>query len=347
MGAAIARADTLDPSRYPVVASQSVLAVSARQAGDPPADYLVRGLDDSFLDHTTFGLGAIAAGYTNSEQVWAAMRDQPGLAVVDTSVVPRHDNFGFALAPPDLKLHGVYVDDSGFQPIPLTVRDEQTGRTVRLTVIGVLKDTAPLEMVGISTSQATLESAFPGRVQPTIHYFVTAPGVDPGRAASDLERAFLSKGLEAQSIHDVIHDAVEASVTFNRLILAFMGLGLIVGVAALGVISARSVVERRQQIGVLRAVGFRRRMVQASFLIESSMISLTALVVGTALGLVLAYNIVADSQRQPSWSNVTLVVPWMNLAIVFAVVYAVSIVATLAPAMRASRIEPAEALRYE
>src|SRR6185436_15421615 len=65
MQAAIARADTLDPSRYPVVASQSVLAVSARQAGDPPADYLVRGLDDSFLDHTTFGLGAIAAGYTN------------------------------------------------------------------------------------------------------------------------------------------------------------------------------------------------------------------------------------------------------------------------------------------
>ena len=202
-------------------------------------------------------------------------------------------------------------------------------------------------MVGISTSQTTLESAFPGRVQPTIHYFATAPGVDPDRAASDLERAFLSKGLEAQSIHDVIHDAVEASLTFNRLILAFMGLGLIVGVAALGVISARSVVERRQQIGVLRAVGFRRRMVQASFLIESSMISLTALVVGTALGLILAYNIVSDSQKQPSWSNVTLVVPWMNLAIVFAVVYVVSIVATLAPAMRASRIQPAEALRYE
>ena len=44
--------------------------------------------------------------------------------------------------------------------------------------------------------------------------------------------------------------------------MGFMGLGLIVGVAALGVISARAVVERRQQIGVLRAIGFRRRMVQ-------------------------------------------------------------------------------------
>ena len=55
-----------------------------------------------------------------------------------------------------------------------------------------------------------------------------------------------------------------------------MGLGLVVGVAALGVITARSVVERRQQIGVLRAIGFQRRMVQLSFLLESSFIALTS-----------------------------------------------------------------------
>ena len=59
-----------------------------------------------------------------------------------------------------------------------------------------------------------------------------------------------------------------------------MMLGLVVGVAALGVISARAVVERRQQIGVLRAIGFRRGMVQAVFLIESSFIALTSIVVG-------------------------------------------------------------------
>ena len=50
-----------------------------------------------------------------------------------------------------------------------------------------------------------------------------------------------------------------ANLTFNRLIQGFLGLGLIVGVAALGVISARAVVERRQQIGVMRAIGFRTR----------------------------------------------------------------------------------------
>jgi hypothetical protein len=51
------------------------------------------------------------------------------------------------------------------------------------------------------------------------------------------------------------------------------------------VITARSVVERRQQIGVLRAIGFRRRMVQWSFLVESSFIALTSI------------------EQQPSWSN--------------------------------------------
>ena len=66
--------------------------------------------------------------------------------------------------------------------------------------------------------------------------------------------------------------------------MGFMGLGLIVGVAALGVISARSVVERRQQIGVLRAIGFRKRMVQLAFLLESSFVALSAIVVGTGLG---------------------------------------------------------------
>jgi putative ABC transport system permease protein len=126
-----------------------------------------------------------------------------------------------------------------------------------------------------------------------------------------------------------------------------MGLGLIVGVAALGVISARAVVERRQHIGVLRAIGFRRRMVQAVFLLESTFVALTSIVVGTALALVLSYNIIEDTKNQPSWQNITLVVPWANLALIFGVVYAVALAATLAPALRASRVVPAEALRYQ
>jgi putative ABC transport system permease protein len=348
MAAALKGAPGVSASEFTAVGSQSVLAVDAKQvgAGRPPETYLVRGLDAPFLEHTTFGLGGIARGYSSAEEVWSALRSRPGLAVVDSTIVPRRDNWNFGVLP-DFRLSGFYFEEGAFEPIPVEVVDKQTGNRVRLTVIGILKDTAPMEMVGISASEETLANAFPGRVRPTIHYFATAPGVDAGDAAASLEAAFLANGLEAESIQQVVDDAVAASLTFNRLIQGFLGLGLLVGVAALGVISARAVVERRQQIGVMRAIGFRRRMVQAAFLLESSFVALTAIVVGTVLGLLLAWNIVRDQRAQPSWENLELVVPWVNLAVIFLVVYAVAVAATLAPAIRASRVRPAEALRYQ
>jgi putative ABC transport system permease protein len=348
MRAALRRAPGIDASQFTAVGSQSVLAVEAKQLGTarPRETYLVRGLDDSFLRHTTFGLGAIATGYTSSAQVWNAVRTHPGLAVVDSTIVPRRDNFNFGPAP-DFALSGFTFEDGTFDPIPIDVLDKQTGHGTRLTVIGVLKDTAPLEMLGISSSESTLAAAFPGRVRPTVHYFALAPGVDPKQAAAHLESAFLANGLDAESIQQVVDDAIAASLTFNHLIQGFLGLGLLVGVAALGVISARAVVERRQQIGVMRAIGFRRRMVQAAFLLESSFVALTAILVGTPLGLLLAWNIVRDQREQPSWENLQLVIPWANLGLIFLVVYAVAVAATLVPAVRASRITPSEALRYQ
>ena len=120
------------------------------------------------------------------------------------------------------------------------------------------------------------------------------------------------------------------------------------GVAALGVISARSVVERRQQIGVLRAIGFQRGMVQLAFMLEASFIALTAIVVGSALGLTVARNVIADSADQPSYQGALhFAAPWTHLALVFVAVLAAALLTTLAPAARAARVHPAEALRYE
>jgi hypothetical protein len=100
-------------------------------------------------------------------------------------------------------------------------------------------------------------------------------------------------------------------------------------------------------LAVFGAFGFRQGMVQAVFLIESSFIALTSIAAGTILGLILAENIVHDSAKQPSWENLTLVVPWGTFGVVFLAVYAVALAATLAPAIRASRVRPAEALRYQ
>jgi putative ABC transport system permease protein len=346
MRAALRRSPTLDLASFRIVSSASSLPVKAAQDGETPQSYLVRGFDAAFLTHTTYGLAARARGYASAAAVWRALVRTPGLAVVDSMTVPRRGQL-IGAVPPKFQLHGFYMEDRTFAPVHVAVRDPQTGRSVRLTVIGVLAETAPQELFGIFTSQATLAAAFGGRVTPTSYLFTLAPGADAEATAKTLESAFLAHGMQADALETVLHDAVGASLTFDRMIMGFMGLGLVVGVAALGVISARAVVERRQQIGVLRALGFRRRMVQATFLLESSFIALTSILVGTALGITLAYIVVLDSRRSPSWEHMPFAVPWATLVVVFLAVYLVALATTLAPARRASRVYPAEALRYQ
>jgi putative ABC transport system permease protein len=201
-------------------------------------------------------------------------------------------------------------------------------------------------MVGISTSQGTLATLGPAAA-PTVWYFKVAAGVDPVREADKLEATFLDSGMQATAQSDALHDAVSGSLTFQYLILGFLGLGLVIGVAALGVISARSVVERRRQIGVLRAIGFQARMVQMSFLVESLFVTLIGVVAGTVLGLWVAFNVVQDSAGKPGWQNLQLQPPWTALAVILGVVIASSLVTTWLPSIRASRTYPAAALRYE
>src|SRR5207248_1723045 len=75
-------------------------------------------------------------------------------------------------------------------------------------------------------------------------------------AAKQIESALASRGVQADSVKQLIDDSVAQDRAFNRMFQAFMALGLFVGIISLGVIAFRSVVERRQQIGMLRAIGF-------------------------------------------------------------------------------------------
>ena len=126
-----------------------------------------------------------------------------------------------------------------------------------------------------------------------------------------------------------------------------MGLGIVVGIAGLGVVSTRAVVERRQQIGVLRAIGYRRGMVQLSFLLEFSFVALLGTAIGVVLGLVLGYQAIADIRAEEGDENLRFVVPWLQIAVVISLTYLFSLLATYLPARQVGRIYPAEALRYE
>jgi putative ABC transport system permease protein len=346
MTAALRTTKGIDAREVRAVASISLVPVQARQATAAKfIDYPMRGLDAGFLAHNHYALGSRARGYTTDAQVWDALARGGNVAVVDPWIVPHRRNWNFG-ALTELHLTGFFAEDATFAPVAVDVRDPVTAKVTRFTVIGVLRDTMPFEMAGIATSQRAL-APFGDRAKPTMHLFALAPGVNADHFATQLESAFLSNGVQADSFAKLVRESVAASMVFLRLIEGFMGLGLLVGVAALGVIAARSVVERRQQIGVLRSIGFQASTVRLGFLLESGFLALTSIVVGSALGLALAYNVVDDAHRQATWPGVHLSVPWMNLAVIFAIVMVVALATTYLPARRASRVYPAEALHYQ
>jgi putative ABC transport system permease protein len=194
-------------------------------------------------------------------------------------------------------------------------------------------------------SQDTLNALVSREVPPDNYMFRLKEGVDAKATAKALEAAFLEHGMQGVVIADEIRETASANRMMNTLLEGFMGLGLVVGIAALGVIAARSVVERRQQIGILRALGFQGRMVQLTFLIESSFIALLGILIGVVLGAFLAYNLIAEVSQEIE--GLAYRVPWLNLLVVVVIAYGASLLTTFLPARQAARVYPAEALRFE
>jgi putative ABC transport system permease protein len=348
---AVANAPELDSSLFERFALQSSMSIQARQQGLEDSkdfeDYAILGFDERFLTDNTYALASRARGYDSDREVWDAIRDNRALAVISQEAIPRRQNWGFAAGLPDFQLEGFYLEDETFDPVPVKIHDPQSGTFADVTVIGVLSEAAPVFVAGLGTSQWTLSSTFLDRAVPTVVWADLAPGTDAVATAESMESAFLANGLQADSLAKELDDAVELNQTFNYLIQGFMSLGLIVGVVAIGVISARNVVERRQQIGVLRSIGFQRELVQLSFLLESSLVALVGIIVGSFLGVIIAYDVIRMASSTPSWSNISLAIPWRDLTIIFILVYGAALLASWFPARQASRVYPAEALRYQ
>ena len=182
-------------------------------------------------------------------------------------------------------------------------------------------------------------------VAPRSYMFRLNEGVDAEATAKTMEAAFLEHGLQTKVIAEEMRDEAGIEKMFNLLLQGFMGLGLVVGIAALGVIAARSVVERRQQIGMLRAIGFQKGMVQLSFLLEPSFVALLGIALGIALGAMLSYNLIEEIGKDVE--GLEYRVPWLNVGAVVVIAYLASLLTTFLPARQASNVYPAEALRAE
>ncbi len=349
---AIEDSPELNSDHFQDIGGYTYIPVQVRQ---PQADeqgwkfYAVRAADDGYLSGTGAEIHLIAEGYgTTTEEVWDALRSDSTLVVVDALAVPNRAGFRGAENTPEFQLEGIFYEDTSMQPVPIEVREPGTGAEIQLTVIGVLDETSDVFGQlgsGMIAGRRQLDEVSPFPI-PTTNYSISlTEGVDAAQVSRDLEFAFRRYGMESDVLTDLAESSLSANESFNHLLTGFMGLGLMVGVAALGVVSLRAVVERRQQIGVLRAIGYRRKMVQLTFLIESSFVVLLGIAIGVGLGTAISYLIVRDIREDIE--TIRFSFPWIQIVAIVAAAYVFSLATTLLPARQASNIYPAEALRYE
>jgi putative ABC transport system permease protein len=131
--------------------------------------------------------------------------------------------------------------------------------------------------------------------------------------------------------------------TFTLLLGAIGGISLLVGGIGIMNIMLVSVNERTREIGIRKAVGARRQDIMVQFLIES--MALTG--IGGILGILLGWSITLVVALIPQASGLVLVITTGTVIIAVGVSVAIGVVFGLYPAMRAARLHPIQALRYE
>jgi putative ABC transport system permease protein len=147
--------------------------------------------------------------------------------------------------------------------------------------------------------------------------------------------------FQVQNQNDTLAALSSVTATFTLLLGAIGGISLLVGGIGIMNIMLVSVNERTREIGIRKAVGGRRRDILSQFLIEA--ITLTG--TGGLLGILLGWAItVVVKQIQ---SGVPISITPGTVAVAVGVSVAIGVIFGLYPAMRAARLHPIEALRYE
>jgi putative ABC transport system permease protein len=340
---------------------QQVKADGTLSKLQPDSFNALRVVDPGYLSATGYAVQPRAAGYSSDRAVWDAVRDHPGYAVINASSLDARTN-----GPADIV--GIKPTDGSFKPFQVQASFGGNGGSgkggppsVTLTVIGFMSSSDLWGGVYVSTDTALQAGLFAAPqtaagptstaavatlppLTPTGYFFTLKPGVDVNKARLDLGRQLVQDQLEPVIVSDQLAQQLSGILTLLNLVTGFLALGLIVGIAGLGVISTRAVVERWQQIGMLRALGYRRSLVQRSFLLESSFIAILGLVIGTIVGIWQSYRFFVVDK---TFGTVAFHVPAIEIALILGGAYVATLFTTFLPARTASRVAPAEALRYE
>ncbi|MCM3894524.1 MULTISPECIES: ABC transporter permease [Gordonia] len=245
------------------------------------------------------------------------------------------------------------LPDNGMFVSQRTSNDKGWKRGDTVTFTSSLGDKVPARVDGVYADNESLqpwlvgskvyESLMPEPARMSFGVFVKAkPGVDSSTLRTDLENA-TSSFLTVQ-----VQDREQFKSSLSQQIDQMLGvlyamLGLALVIAILGIVNtlALSVVERRREIGMLRAVGMVRGQVRRSIYLESVFIAIYGALVGVVIGVVVGWALVRTLAR---WGLGDPVLPWTLIVVTLIGAGVVGVLAALWPANRAARTRPLEAI---
>jgi putative ABC transport system permease protein len=140
-----------------------------------------------------------------------------------------------------------------------------------------------------------------------------------------------------QGMIDIINNILNA---MTGIVTAIAAISLLVGGIGIMNIMLVAVTERTREIGVRKAIGAKQRDIFLQFVIESIMITMGGAVLGITLGTLAAWGIMV-------WLKMSAVIAWGAVYLACLVAFLVGTFFGVYPAMRAARLDPVEALRFE
>ena len=178
---------------------------------------------------------------------------------------------------------------------------------------------------------------------PTRHFIIAADGSDTDSVATALTEDGSTRGSDARTFLAVAQSEVDEQEAFLRLLQGYLGLGLLIGIAGLGVVLVRAVRERRRQLGMMKAMGIASSAVRNTFMVEAAFIGIQGVALGIGLGLLSSWQVLTKSTAFEDNLSFAIPVDWLVALTVIAVL--ASLGAGVIPAIRAGRTAPAVALR--
>ncbi len=246
---------------------------------------------------------------------------------------------------------------SGFSVVP---------REEKLRIVGIVETEPASGFGGVGRGRVLipLQVAEKLRVAQT-NDFRTMLGARPGRNAyqsltvrvkspalvKDVEDSIKTLGFATFSLLDAANNLRQVFAVFDLLMGIFGSLALIV--ASLGIINTlvMAILERRREIGVLKALGAADSDIRRLFFVEAGVMGLIGGFLGVIIGALIGFgmNFATNTylRRQGLPPLTVSSIPWWMIVSAIAFSIAVSLVAGLYPASRAARLNPVEALRYE